>query len=113
MLGRYERLRMRMTRSEVRSAVGQLPAGEEVWGERTTYMEQWETVAKDVDANALPLPPSGEGITWDGWVDRDVIMYVNYRDGKAFSKTLVKTTRDWRRIANAWFARVRQLFSQD
>jgi len=107
MLASYERVRIGMTPSEVRVAVGQLRADKQVWDEKTTRKWQHsQTVAADFDAGPPSYPSS-----WDGWVDHDLIVLVVYRDGKAWSKNLVKTTRDWRAMADDWFARLSRLFS--
>src|SRR5262245_17255209 len=101
MLASYERVRMGMTPSEVRAAVAQPLADIEVWHERTTRGEDWQPLAADVDPNAPPHCSLDERTTWDGWIDHDLLMAVDYQDGKkACSKTLIKTTLDWRARAN-------------
>ena len=105
----YERVRMGMTPSEVLAAVGQQRADQKAWDKRGTLREHWEVAEADEE-----VPAEGQVSTWtdsDCWVDHDVVMFVTYRDGKAVSKSLVKTTLDWLAIADDWFARLRRFLS--
>jgi hypothetical protein len=111
MVASYERVRMGMTPSEVRAAVGQpfVPWNNNpAWTEACERNDCWDLVATDGNHR---VRAKGEQMTLDIWVDHDLIIQVRYLDGKALDKSLTKTTLDLRLIAEDWFARLRRLFS--
>jgi hypothetical protein len=107
MLASYERVRIGMTSSEVRAEVAQPLADDKAWHD-TLFFEHWKVM------KAEEAPAEGqENKSWDNhddWLDRDLIIMVFYRDGKAVSKQLVKATPDWRAMAKYWFAGLRLRF---
>jgi hypothetical protein len=112
MLASYERVRMGMTPSGVRAAVGQpfVPWNHNpAWTEACERNDRWDLVATD---GPNRVRAKGETMTLDVWVDHDLIILVRYLGGKALDKSLTKATPDWRAIATDWFARLRRLFSQ-
>jgi hypothetical protein len=56
MLASFQCVRMGMTPSEVRAAVGQVRADEKAWCERGTLREHWEVVEADEE-----VPANGDG----------------------------------------------------
>jgi hypothetical protein len=110
MVASYERVRMGMTRLEVRSAVGQQPVSiyGRTWAEACERFDHWDYVATDGNHR---VQASGEKMTMNVWMDHDLMLFVRYADGKALDKSLVKTIPDWRLIARNWFDRLRRLFS--
>jgi hypothetical protein len=88
MVAGYERVRLEMTRSEVRGAFGQLPG--DVWYNVHNYEFEFdpEQVVKE------EVPSEGQIKTWDYadvWIDHGLCIFVKYRGRKAVSKELVKS----------------------
>jgi hypothetical protein len=109
MLASYERVRMGMTPSEVRAAVGPVP-----WNNYPAWIESrerniyWDLVATDGNHR---VKERGGKMTSEVWEDHEFILAVRYADGKALDKSLKKTASDWHLIAKYWFDQLRRLFS--
>jgi hypothetical protein len=102
----YDRIRFGMTPAEVASSIGSDPSpiGRLIRG--IERRGTWHTVASDVSGPPLLATDKADV---DVWVDKSVIIEVQYRNGKAFVKMMDILVPSWKAKARNWLNWLRGL----